>query len=411
MHRVFGRRRRVGIFCAAVLAALSVQACSLTRLGPQPAELTTKAVVIDTPNARFFPVEQIDAVFEEGVRSVEREMRARNITDPNKLPPANFLAISGGGDDGAFGAGLLVGWTESGQRPEFKMVTGVSTGALIAPFAFLGPAYDEKLKEVYTKISKKDIFFDRWFTAAFFDDALADTSPLFQTISRLLNEDMLHDIAREYEKGRLLMIGTTYLDARRPVIWNIGAIAASKNPKALELIRKILLASSAIPGAFPPVMIDVDVDGRHYQEMHVDGGAMAQLFLYPPQLGSRITDASVAGVNVQRERHAYIIRNARLGLDWSAVERATLDIAGRAISTMIYVSGLNDLFRVYTVTQRDGVDFNLAYIDDDFAAPPHEEDFDPTYMNALFGYGYAQARRGYAWKKGPPGIEGRATRR
>lgn len=406
------RLRRQADILGAVFLALSLQACSTPgRLGPEPAPLTTKAVVIDTPNARYFPVEQAGEMFEEGVRSVEREMAALNVTDPNKLPPSSFLAVSGGGDDGAFGAGLLVGWTATGQRPEFKMVTGVSTGALIAPFAFLGPAYDDELKNVFTKTSSKDIFFERGFTAAFFDDALSDTSPLFKLISGYVNEKMLRDIAREYQKGRLLFIGTTYLDARRPVIWNIGAIAASGRPKALELIRKILLASSAIPAAFPPVMIDVEADGQRYQEMHVDGGAIAQLFLYPPEMGRRMTSAKFENVQVRRERRAYIIRNSRLGLDWSAVERSTLDIAGRAISTMIQVSGANDLFRVYTITQRDGVDFNLAFIEDDFKAPPRTEDFDPIYMNALFAYGYAKGRQGYPWKKAPPFMEGAANRR
>jgi hypothetical protein len=330
-------------------------------------------------------------------------MKARNITDPSRLPPSNFLAVSGGGDDGAFGAGLLLGWTETGRRPEFKLVTGISTGALIAPFAFLGPSYDGKLKQVYTETSSKDIFSSRNFLAAFFDDALSDTTPLFNLISKYVNEEMLRDIAREYEKGRLLLIGTTYLDARRAVIWNIGAIASSGDPNAADLIRKILRASAAIPAAFPPVMIDVDVNGTPYQEMHVDGGAIAQLFLYPPEVGRRMLQARESGVAVRRERHAYIIRNARLGVDWSAVERNTLDIAGRAISTMIHVGGLNDLFRVYMITQRDGVDYNLAYIEDDFQAPERKEDgFDPGYMNALFNYGLAKARQGYEWKKFPP---------
>jgi hypothetical protein len=138
---------------------------------------------------------------------------------------------------------------------------------------------------------------------------------------------------------------------------------------------------------------------------------MAQLFLYPPQIGARMTGARYAGAAVKRERRAYIIRNARVGLDWSAVERSTLDIAGRAISTMIHVSGLNDLFRVYVVTQRDGVDYNLAFIDSGFAAPPRKEDFDPNYMNALFEYGYAQALSGYPWKKAPPYMYGPADER
>lgn len=408
--RINGRARRAGFVCAAFLAALSLQACSTpARLGPEPAALTTKAVAIDIPNARFFPDEQPKEMFEEGVRSFQREMKARNITDPAKLPPADYLAVSGGGEDGAFGAGLLIAWTESGQRPEFKMVTGVSTGALIAPFAFLGPAYDDKLKQVFTKTSEKSIFTKRFFTAAFFDDALSDTSPLFALISGYVNDDMMKDLAREYQKGRLLFIGTTYLDARRPVIWNIGAIAASGDPKAAEVIRKILLASAAVPMAFPPVMFDVVADGQHYQEMHVDGGAFAQLFLYPPEVGRKMTGAKLDGVDVKRERRAYIIRNGRIGINWSTVERSALDIGGRSISTMIHVSGVNDLYRVYFVTQRDGVGYNLAYIEDDFKAPAHTEDFDPTYMNALFDYGYAKARHGYPWKKMPPYIEGKAN--
>lgn len=401
-----GLARSAGAVCWAVFIALLLQACATpARLGPEPASLTTKAVAIETPNARFFPDEQSDAIFEEGVRSFERELAALGATDPAKLPPANFLAVSGGGDDGAFGAGLLVGWSATGQRPEFKVVTGVSTGALIAPFAFLGPAYDEQLKRVFTKTSEKNIFIKRFITSVFFDDALSDTAPLFGLISEYVNDAMLRDLAREYRKGRLLFIGTTYLDARRPVIWNIGAIAASGHPKAVELIRKILLASAAVPMAFPPVMIDVEVDGRRYQEMHVDGGAIAQLFLYPPSVGSKMTAASWKGTIVKRKRRAYIIRNGHIGVAWSEVERNTLDIGERAISTMIYASGVNDLYRAYFVTQRDGVDYNLAFIGDDFQAPPRKQDFDPVYMNALFEYGYAKARHGYPWKKAPPYTE------
>jgi hypothetical protein len=395
---VLDRRSPVGVLCAAFLMTLTLQACATPeRLDPEPAELTTKAVAINTPNARFFPDEQIAELAQEGKLAFQREMQTLNITDPNGLPPANFLAVSGGGDDGAFGAGLLVGWTETGERPEFKLVTGISTGSLIAPFAFLGSSYDDKLKEVYTSISAEDIFIERGLSAALFDDALSDTSPLYDLISGYLDEDMLGDIAREYEKGRLLLIGTTYLDARRAVIWNIGAIAASGHPKAPELIRKIFLASSAVPAAFPPVMIDVEVDGTKYQEMHVDGGAIAQLFLYPPELGEKMTESGI-----KRERRAYIIRNGRVAADWSETERNTMDIAGRAISTMIYVSGLNDLFRVYMITQRDGVDYNLAFIDKDFVAPPREGDFDPGYMKALYNYGYEKGRSGDPWKKSPP---------
>ncbi len=398
-----GRRARCALASVLIFAVLILQACSVpSRLEPEPQALVTKAVVIDIPQARYYPDEQVTEMFDEGIRSLEREMRALSVADPSELPPANFLAISGGGDEGAFGAGLLVGWTETGMRPEFKLVTGVSTGALIAPFAFLGAAYDEQLRQVYTRISAKDIYLKRDITAVFFDDALLDSAPMFGFISRHVNNEMLAAIAREYEKGRLLFVGTTNLDVRRPVIWNIGAIAASGQPGALELVRKILLASAAVPAAFPPVMIDVKVGSKQYQEMHVDGGAIAQLFLYPPELGRRIKDA-----DLRRERRAFIIRNGRLGKDWSIVERSTLDIAGRAISTMIYMSGVNDLFRLYITTQLDEVDYNLAFIEDDFVAPPSNGDFDPVFMNALYEYGYKKGRNGYSWKKTPPYLQAR----
>ena len=222
----------------------------------------------------------------------------------------NYLAVSGGGDNGAFGAGLMNGWTETGTRPEFKMVTGVSTGALIAPFAFLGSDYDATLREVYTTMTPEKVYRARGISAALFDDAMADTTPLSQVIAGYADQKMFDAIAREYQKGRLLMIGTTDLDAQRPVIWNIGALAASGHPGALDLFRKILRASAAIPGAFQPVLIDVEIDGHKYQEMHVDGGAIAQLFLYPASI-----DLSKSGV--RRVRHAYIIRNARLDPDYS----------------------------------------------------------------------------------------------
>lgn len=378
-----------------------LQACSTpSRLPPEPSESTTKVSILDIPNVRFFPDEQIAELVEEGLASVQREMKALGVKSPSELPEANFLAISGGGDDGAFGAGLLKGWTESGTRPAFKMVTGVSTGALIAPFAFLGPVYDVQLEKVYTRVTQKDIFIARNIIGAIFDDALSDTSPLQKLISRYMNEELLEKIAEEYDKGRLLFIGTTYLDGRRGVIWNIGAIAKSGHPDALKLFHQVLRASSAIPAAFPPVMIDVNVDGKDYQEMHVDGGAVAQLFLYPPYLGTEIR-------KVKRKRRAYLIRNGAIGKDWADVERSTLGIAGRAISTMIYSSGVNDLFRTYLITQRDGVEYYLAYIDSDFKGPPHIRDFDPKYMNALFDYSYQKSRHGFPWKREPPFVHKR----
>lgn len=381
------------------LLVLVVTACtSLGRLPSVPPSETPKALPLGLANARFFPFEQRDDIIAEGSRAIERQRKALGLAPDAPLPPVHFLAISGGGDDGAFGSGLLVGWTEAGDRPEFDIVTGVSTGSLIAPFAFLGPAYDPQLREVYTTISSEDIYINRGILGGIFSDALSDTTPLSNTISRFFDPAMMAAIAREHEKGRLLLIGTTNLDAEQPVIWNIGAIAASGHPDALDLIRKILRASSAVPGFFQPVMIDVTLDGRPYQELHVDGGAIAQIFLYPSNIA--------LGRFAPREREAYLIRNAREDVNWTNVQRRTLSVGGRAISAMLRSSGANDLARIYFVTQRDGVDYNLAYIDSDFTVPHPTANFDQAYMNALFDYGYRKARDGYPWRKTPPLLMG-----
>lgn len=363
-----------------------------------PLDRTSGAIPVGMPNnIRFWPTIDTAPMVAEGLASIERE---RALLGSARLPPANFLAISGGGDNGAFGAGLLIGWTKSGTRPNFKVVTGVSTGALSAPFAFLGPEYDAQLEAVYTTIKASDVFTPRGYIAAITNDAMADTTPLFRTVEKFINEDLLRRIAAEYAKGRLLLIGTTDLDALQPVVWNVSALAASGNPNAVVLMRKILMASSAIPGAFPPVLIDVELDGKRYQEMHVDGGAMAQVFLYPPSL--RLEEVARES-GIRRERKAYVIRNARLDPDWVSVERNTLTIANRAIASLIQTQGLGDLYRIYLTTQQDGVDFNLAIIGDDFGVK-YTEQFDPPYMRALFDYGYELGAQGYSWQKAPPGV-------
>jgi hypothetical protein len=366
-----------------------------------PAELADRATVLNMPAVRTWGNELNPAFKEELIRSTKRELDLRRQTgQTGPLPPAYFLAISGGGANGAYGAGILCGWTASGKRPEFKVVTGISTGALTAPFAFLGPKYDDQLRKVYTSVKTDQIAKFRGLLAGLFSDALMDTTPLQRLMAELVDEPMMRDIATEYARGRLLLVGTTNLDAGRGVIWNIGAIAASGNPQALTLIHNILRASAALPAAFPPVMIDVEVDGKHYQEMHVDGGARAQVFLYPPSLELR---SEAAAEGVQRDRIAYVIRNARLDPDWASVERRTLSIAGRAISSLIQTQGFGDLYRIYLVARRDGVDFNLAYIPATFQETP-KEDFDPVYMTKLFDVGFAAAKDGYPWEKTPPGL-------
>jgi hypothetical protein len=392
----FSRRR---LFALAGAGALSACA-SPERLAAVPRARTREATVLGLPNERFYFLADAGAVDAEFRAAGERERAHRGIRPGAAMPLVNLLAVSGGGEDGAFGAGLLNGWSTTGQRPQFNLVTGVSTGALTAPFAFLGPEYDPAMRAVYTDVTLADIAEQRGLISGVLGDGLADTAPLFKTISRYLDEAMLAKLAEAYDQGRLLLIGTTNLDAQVPVVWNIGAIAKSGDPRALDLIRRLLLASASVPGAFPPVMIDVTLDGERRQELHVDGGAFAQAFLYPAAVGEARLARRRRGERV-REVRAYVIRNARLDPNWAQTERRTLGIVGRAVSTMIFASGANDVIRMHARTRQDGVDFNLAYIGADFTkelpAP-----FDQSFMRALFDYGYAQGTRGGGWTKELP---------
>jgi hypothetical protein len=398
-QRVNRRKILLALFASGAVAGCA----SAERLPPVAANLTDQTTILGIPNARFYADTQAAALAQEGLRALERERAAYagSVGSNGRLPPANFLGLSGGSDDGAFGAGLLVGWSEAGTRPEFKLVSGVSTGALIAPFAFLGSVYDPQLRAVYTGVQPRDIYEQRSILTALFSESFADTTPLYRLISHYVDDAMVQAIAREYGKGRLLLVGTTNLDSERPVVWNVGAIAASGKPGTMELIHKLLLASAAVPGLFPPVMIDVELGGQRFQEMHVDGGAVAQMFLYPPSIGLHVDLKDKA---LARERHAYLIRNSRLDPDWASTDRQLVSIVGRAINTMIHYSGYNDSFRIYATSRRDGVDYNLAYIGADFTVE-HKVPFDQPYMRALFDYGYRQGRAGYRWRKAPPILE------
>jgi hypothetical protein len=367
------------------------------RLPAVPRGKASQASVLGVPNERFFVTEPAGqaAIRDEFVAAVQRRTGARGEAAGAALAELDLLGISGGGENGAYGAGVLNAWTERGGRPEFFLVTGVSTGALSAPFAFLGSSRDAELRAVYTDITVNDVMRFRGVTAAIWNDGLADNMPLFHTISRYLDAAMLAEIAREYAKGRLLLIGSTNLDAQQPVIWNIGAIAASGHPQALETVRRVLLASSAIPGAFAPVLFDVKLDGRTYQELHVDGGAFAQVFLYPASVGMLRRERIRRRQPVAPVR-AWVIRNARLDPEWADVERRTYGIAGRAITSMIAASGLNDVIRIYNAAQRDHVGYNLTFIGRDFTVE-YDKPFDPAYMRPLYEYGRQRMLRGDAW--------------
>jgi predicted acylesterase/phospholipase RssA len=314
---------------------------------------------------------------------------------------SNLLAISGGAEDGAFGAGLLVGWGDAGTRPMFDLVTGVSSGALIAPFVFLGRERDGQLREIFTKYGRKDIYTYN-VNGLIEGSALADDTPLAHLIEKYVDEGFLLEIARERAKGRILLIGTTNLDTQRPVLWDMGRIAMSNNREAIALFRKILLASATLPGAFPPVRIKVRVGGKDYDELHVDGGITRQVFI-APSVFSFASGNQKPGRAVSKRR-LYVIRNGKIDPEWQSVSENVLSITTRSISTLIKNQGIGDLFRIYSIAKRDGIDFNLASIPSDFKEVRNEP-FDPQYMNALFDRGYDLASHNYSWVKAPPGLE------
>ncbi len=394
---------RLPAFFVLITGCLLVAGCAdMSRLGAVPADVKGGTTVHGMSHVRYWGDEASAEIIDDAVEAYRREVATFQASGASgDLPLAPFLAISGGGENGAYGAGLLVGWTATGTRPSFKLVTGISTGALTAPFAFLGPAYDARLQEVYTTLSAKDVMQPRGLMAVVFEDAFADNTPLRRTVAKYFDQDMMEAIAAEHAKGRILLVATTNLDARRPTIWNVTKIAASGNPRALGLIHEVLVASAAIPGAFPPIMIDVEVNGQKHQEMHVDGGASAQVFVYPPSL-TRTTE-QFSTQQRDRERRIYVIRNARLDPDWATVERATFSILERAVTSLIQTQGVGDLYRIYLAAQRDRIDFNLAYIPETFTTPL-KEPFETAYMRSLFEIGRERALKGYQWAKVPPGY-------
>ena len=365
---------------------------------PLPPEYILKTEIPGIPDARFWGDEWPTFAAERFDQFTVADFRREYAGIYDK--PHSYLAISGGGANGAFGAGLLIGWTATGKRPEFSMVTGVSTGALTAPFAFLGPDYDEKMREVYTTTTTKDIAKKRNLIAAAFGDSMTDTAPLRKLIAKYVDAEMIDAIAREHKRGRRLFVGTVNLDAGRSVIWNIGAIAASDYPQKVTLIHELLRASAAIPVAFPPVIISVEAEGKQYDELHVDGGTGSQVFVYPAAIDWK---AITRKLKVRGEPKVYVIRNSFLDPDYQGIKRNVMPIASRTIDSLIRTQGIGDLYQIYTLCERDGNDFNLAYIPPDFTDDP-TEGFDPVYMKKLLDRGYRMALDGYPWKKAPPGF-------
>jgi predicted acylesterase/phospholipase RssA len=389
----------VWFVCLVLLLDLSPGCATLRPRNTLPEYQESQVQIPGMPGVRAWGDEISEVFTEFALKSAQQERAAYGLEVVKQ--PVSFLALSGGGDDGAFGAGVLCGWTDRGDRPKFKMVTGISTGALIAPFAFLGSDYDHVLRHVYTEVTSDDIFRRKSLLTVLWRDSLADTEPLARMLDRYVDEAMLAAVAAEHQKGRRLIIGTTQLDAQRLVLWDMGAIAASGHREAIKLFRKVMLASASIPGAFPPQYIKVEAGGKFYEEMHVDGGTTAQVILYETALDPEAMMVGLDQLSRGRPRILYIIRNSQVKPEWENVRPRLVPIAGRAVSTLIKYHGVGDLFRLYTFAKRDKMDYNVAAIPVD-AAPTRREPFDQVYMIQLFELGYELAVKGDLWMKYPP---------
>jgi patatin-like phospholipase len=296
--------------------------------------------------------------------------------------PGPWLCLSTGGGDGAFGAGLLNGWSESGKRPEFSVVTGVSTGALMAPYAFLGPSQDAGLKRAYTEYNAGDIFED-----VKTPESLVDTWPLKRLIAKEVTPELLAQIAEQYRRGRRLLVQTTNLDAGRGVVWNMGAIAAKGDEASLKLFRDVLLASTAIPGLFPPVMIDVEVNGKKTQEMHADGGLSAQIYVAPEGMLNTDSHTKIPASTL------YLIANNRLTAEFQMTDRSLIFVLGHSIAVGVQSMLRMNIDRAYGAAKRDGIPFYLSY-------PALGTDqqgkgtFDTEFMKGLFENGVVRGKTG-----------------
>jgi predicted acylesterase/phospholipase RssA len=314
----------------------------------------------------------------------------------SRAGPLSYLALSGGGADGAYGAGVLNGWTAAGTRPRFSVVSGVSTGALIAPFAFLGPAYDATLRDVYTSGVAESLLNTPSLVHAVFGSGLFGNTRLRELVARYIGEEMLAAIAAEYARGRQLLVVTTNLDTQRTVIWDMGRIAAIGSRQALDLFRDVLAASASIPVVFPPMLIDAEANGHRFQEMHVDGGVTAPVLTLPEAFLLR-NGAVARGLRM----NIYVLINDKVERDFQLVPNSTIGIAARASASIMKTQIRSVLYETYDFARRSNFGFNLTYIARDLPSAG-SSGFDTSYMRSLYQYGFDKAKTGDFWVKAPP---------
>lgn len=402
--RNFARRKKCGWVACIALVALSLAACGTLSRNPVPLEVKDELSIAGYENIRFFPLTDPAPIRESIRQAFLAETPDSYATMPDGSHRYDYLAVSGGGSDGAFGSGILNGWSAHGDRPSFKVVTGVSTGALIAPLAFLGSSYDPQLKEAYTTIDADRIYVVRRLISILWEDAIADNKPLKEMVVHYITQDVLDAIAKEHAKGRRLYVATTNMDREEPVVWDLGQIASSKDPGRLELFRSVLVASAAIPSIFPPVLVKVSANGKTYDEMHSDGGVFFQSFF----IGSLVDlpaliHSAHPDFTGQVEQRLFVIRNGGTSPERKQITRGLGSISARAIGTLLKVSGINDLYRLYLSTRDDDVEFHYVSLPAGYVRST-EKQFDKKEMNRQYDLGYKLALEGIPWQTLPPGY-------
>jgi predicted patatin/cPLA2 family phospholipase len=352
----------------------------------------------------YDPVAQAEATSlgtSETFAQYSNEVRAKvKAAAPPGVPERHILCLSGGGSLGAYPAGVIYGWTCRGDRPTFDVVCGISTGALCSPFAFLGPKYDEQMKQFFTTLTNDDVYKKHLVRGLLGGEAFTDNAPLGNIIDGVLTDEFIADLAAAHASGRRLYIGTTTEEGRRAVVWDVGEIALRDGPCDRQLIRQILLGSSSIPGFFPPQKIDVSIDGKWYSEKHVDGGVSQSIFLRPPYVPPELRHDKAQSSFTRTK--VYAIVAGKLFSDPVATDNKALSLAGESISTMMYALTRGDLLRMHTATFLAGADMFISAIPTGFETYLNPVDFIPAETCKLFNEGVRVSRDGTAWRTEPP---------
>ena len=369
-----------------------------------PENLVGRATVVGMPDIRYYAgkPDSYAKARQNLVDSFKDEGRSDYLVDGIKTYPA--LLIGGGVSNSAYGIGLLKGWSKQGSRPIFKIVTGYSSGSIIAVATFAGKAYEDRIADLFTSISSKDVQKKKSMFSVLFGNSVYSSAPLAKKINDIVDDDLMAKIAQEYKKGRRLYVGTTDFDAQGFVIWDMGALASIGSPDSLKLFRKIILASCAFPAMLPPVYFQVEANGRRYDEMHVDGGVISGLFYIYQLMEGVESMVQSFGINPKGfKTKVYVLNLCYMSPHSRQVEDNMVDLTSRLIETNGVAKMIGDTYRVYAFANEKGWDYNLAYIPEDFV-PNQKEMLDMQEMKRLFKRGYDDAAAGYKWHKAPPGL-------